>query len=411
MLRFSHPWFDSVMPLNRGFAGRYVNQPQRRGYINPLMDDYHDEEMEYGPRGYQTSEPEQSFLAFSPFENRWPMYSSHSPESRYCSEFPNRSTSNNSIPRQRRRPTTKSRNTSHRTSSPRSSAADHKRDTIESRFDPFGIFPWFSNRYDEKSDNMQEDSDPKLEENETYGACEKNLANINEQPLKNAASVSSDEDISSGSDDDQAMENEVNKDAMVEQHRSLNTESTQQNSSSLPNNDQVITSLTSEEGYEADKSSSCSDEDGIHKSDVPHNCQSSMVKESNDVSSDENHEEGEDQSKTTDEEMTTEIVDSNDTSSDKESAEYCTMQLEKVKSLEDTVQELALKVETFYGSKKDKEYLYIDESLTRVLLELDQVETRGIQQIRDARKLVATFVNNIIDELEFRVNSHKNDSS
>lgn len=43
-------------------------------------------------------------------------------------------------------------------------------------------------------------------------------------------------------------------------------------------------------------------------------------------------------------------------------------------------------VEQFGGKRNDKQYLYLDEMLTRNLLELDTIDTNGKESIRLARK-------------------------
>jgi len=44
------------------------------------------------------------------------------------------------------------------------------------------------------------------------------------------------------------------------------------------------------------------------------------------------------------------------------------------------------KVEQFKGTRQDKEYVYLDEMLTRNLLKLDTIDTNGKDSIRLARK-------------------------
>lgn len=52
--------------------------------------------------------------------------------------------------------------------------------------------------------------------------------------------------------------------------------------------------------------------------------------------------------------------------------------LEKVQSVQTEVEELAIAVNQFFGSSRtDKQYIYLDEMLTRNLIKLDVIETEG----------------------------------
>lgn len=65
-------------------------------------------------------------------------------------------------------------------------------------------------------------------------------------------------------------------------------------------------------------------------------------------------------------------------------------QIEKVTA---AVAELTQRIEKFRGSKRDKEYLYLDEMLTRHLLSLDCVETHGNDKLRMLRKETIKSIN------------------
>ncbi|CAB4061813.1 unnamed protein product [Lepeophtheirus salmonis] len=60
--------------------------------------------------------------------------------------------------------------------------------------------------------------------------------------------------------------------------------------------------------------------------------------------------------------------------------------LEKVKSIQGNLAEITRRIEEFKGSKRDKEYLYLDEMLTRHLLSLDGIDSGGKEEIRKIRK-------------------------
>ena len=74
--------------------------------------------------------------------------------------------------------------------------------------------------------------------------------------------------------------------------------------------------------------------------------------------------------------------------------------LEKLEKIQTAVAELVAKIEAFKGSKKDKEYLYLDEMLTRQLLALDGIETGGRDELRKMRKESIKSVNRCLSMLD-----------
>ena len=65
--------------------------------------------------------------------------------------------------------------------------------------------------------------------------------------------------------------------------------------------------------------------------------------------------------------------------------------------------ELIPRVEAFKGSKQDKEYLYLEEHLTRCILSLDLVETDGQGKLKSARRAAVKEILSIVNDLEARV--------
>ena len=57
-------------------------------------------------------------------------------------------------------------------------------------------------------------------------------------------------------------------------------------------------------------------------------------------------------------------------------------------------------VDEFVGKKSDKSYRYLEELLTKELLELDSVETQGLDTVRLARKEAVKRIQLILDRLE-----------
>ena len=72
-------------------------------------------------------------------------------------------------------------------------------------------------------------------------------------------------------------------------------------------------------------------------------------------------------------------------------------QPEKVRQ---AVKELTSRIEAFKGDKKDKEYLFLDEMLTRHMLSLDCIEANGRDDIRQMRKEAIKSINRCLSQLD-----------
>lgn len=84
--------------------------------------------------------------------------------------------------------------------------------------------------------------------------------------------------------------------------------------------------------------------------------------------------------------------------------------LEKIKCVRNDVMELMSCVENFKGTRKDREYLYLDEMLTRNLIKLDNVETEGKENIRLARKEAIKCIQTCISNLEARAQAKEHEA-
>ena len=51
----------------------------------------------------------------------------------------------------------------------------------------------------------------------------------------------------------------------------------------------------------------------------------------------------------------------------------------------------------------DKEYLYLDEKLTRLILELDKVQTDGLENVKSARRSAIQRIQTLLNTLESKV--------
>lgn len=74
--------------------------------------------------------------------------------------------------------------------------------------------------------------------------------------------------------------------------------------------------------------------------------------------------------------------------------------LAKVQHVMARVMLLQEDVDEFVGRKTDKSYRCLEELLTKELLELDSVETRGQDSVRHARKEAVQKIQAILDRLE-----------
>ncbi|CAH2007681.1 unnamed protein product [Acanthoscelides obtectus] len=74
--------------------------------------------------------------------------------------------------------------------------------------------------------------------------------------------------------------------------------------------------------------------------------------------------------------------------------------IEQIQCIQKDVSDLMKQVEVFAGKPKDKQYLYLDEMLTRNMLKLDNIETGGLDSIRNARRECIRCIEKAIGVLE-----------
>lgn len=78
--------------------------------------------------------------------------------------------------------------------------------------------------------------------------------------------------------------------------------------------------------------------------------------------------------------------------------------MQRIQDIQKEVENLANKVEQYSGNARtDKEYLYLDEMLTRNLIKLDTIEVEGNENLRTARKNVIKCIQKSIALLENKV--------
>lgn len=81
----------------------------------------------------------------------------------------------------------------------------------------------------------------------------------------------------------------------------------------------------------------------------------------------------------------------------------------KIQQIQKDVNALMSAVDQYNGTSKDKQYLYLDEMLTRNLLKLDNIETEGKDIIRQARKEAIKCIEKCISILESKVSKPAGD--
>ncbi|KAF5293542.1 hypothetical protein FQA39_LY03027 [Lamprigera yunnana] len=81
--------------------------------------------------------------------------------------------------------------------------------------------------------------------------------------------------------------------------------------------------------------------------------------------------------------------------------------ISQIKCIQKDVLELMGQVQKFNGQPRDKQYLYLDEMLTRNLLKLDNIETEGKENIRNARKEAINCIQKCISILEAKASANE----
>ena len=89
-----------------------------------------------------------------------------------------------------------------------------------------------------------------------------------------------------------------------------------------------------------------------------------------------------------------------------ESGKHSAVEEEKLNEIKiqlTKARELTPKVKAFEGSRHDKEFLYLDEHLTRCILSLDLIDTDGLENVKVARRGAVSEILSVINDLESSV--------
>ncbi|CAG9831780.1 unnamed protein product [Diabrotica balteata] len=81
--------------------------------------------------------------------------------------------------------------------------------------------------------------------------------------------------------------------------------------------------------------------------------------------------------------------------------------IEQIQEIQKDVSSLMEQVEKFAGKSRDKQYLYLDEMLTRNLIKLDNIDTQGQDTIRLARKEAIKCIQQAIALLESKASTEE----
>ena len=85
--------------------------------------------------------------------------------------------------------------------------------------------------------------------------------------------------------------------------------------------------------------------------------------------------------------------------------------IEMIEQIANDCKSLEAQVMNFRGSKKDKEYKFLEEMLTRSILKLDGIESGGDDATRLARKTTVREIQSFLDQLELKAYSQATESS
>ena len=79
--------------------------------------------------------------------------------------------------------------------------------------------------------------------------------------------------------------------------------------------------------------------------------------------------------------------------------------LQAVQLISQEAEQRRVEVENFNGKKTDKQCVFLEEMLTRLLIKLDRIDSQGQDEIRKARREAVRTVQSTIDLLDSKVNS------
>ena len=80
-------------------------------------------------------------------------------------------------------------------------------------------------------------------------------------------------------------------------------------------------------------------------------------------------------------------------------------ELDEIERIRRETETLLPRIQAFQGERNDRDFIYLDEMLTRLLLKLDNVAVEGREDIRLARKGAISAIQQCIHQLESKIRS------
>lgn len=77
--------------------------------------------------------------------------------------------------------------------------------------------------------------------------------------------------------------------------------------------------------------------------------------------------------------------------------------LKEIRSILKQVNNIKRNIQHFRGKTKDQEYLFIDDTLLKCTLKLDNINSKGNSFIRDERKSAINYIQQLIAELDAKL--------
>ena len=87
------------------------------------------------------------------------------------------------------------------------------------------------------------------------------------------------------------------------------------------------------------------------------------------------------------------------------------VKLARIKSIVEKTEGIEEKIADFVNPTQNKNYLYISETLMKILLDLDTVDSEGFDNVRKARKEGVRTVQTLVDKLEAKLEENKQNSN
>lgn len=87
------------------------------------------------------------------------------------------------------------------------------------------------------------------------------------------------------------------------------------------------------------------------------------------------------------------------------------VKLARIKSIVEKTEGIENKITEFVDPAQNKNYLYISETLMKILLDLDTVDSEGFDSVRKARKEGVKTVQTLVDKLEAKLENKQNSRS